>query len=160
MYMLTEESDAWRLEVVALCQGFVGVKEATGHNDGLPSRLFMFGRTVPWCAHMVDKVYKLAGVRIPGNRYHKGNVTRLEGAFIEYLFYEEAGGRYYPRPGDVIFYKNRGASDKSTKGRHCGIVERTEGSVVHTIEGNLRNQVSRSQIDISHPRIAGFGWAG
>lgn len=55
--------------VVAEAQKYVGVKEATGNNDGEPYRLFMkpygYGR-VPWCALFVKRSLDDAEVNTQG----------------------------------------------------------------------------------------------
>jgi hypothetical protein len=154
------EVDAWRKDVVAWSSLQVGVRETTGNNDGDPARIYMRGlRCVPWCAYFVFSAYESAGIIVPGNWWLLGSVTYLEQQFQDHLFYESGGTRYYPRPADVVFFKNRGASDPSARGRHCGIVSEVIGSDIKTVEGNLGNAVKRSSHDIQSPRIAGFGWA-
>lgn len=62
-----------------------------------------------------------------------------------------------PEPGDQIFFQN-----KAKEICHTGIVERVEGDLVHTIEGNANNMVGRHAYMIGASNIAGYGrpnWA-
>jgi hypothetical protein len=76
----------------------------------------------------------------------------LYGAGCKYSaqYYKQAG-RFYtadPQPGDQIFFNNYA---------HTGIVEKVEGSVVHTIEGNTGNQVARRTYTLGSSSIDGYG---
>lgn len=58
-----------------------------------------------------------------------------------------------PKPGWIIFFDwgNDGSID------HVGRVERSDGSTVHTIEGNSRNMVRRKSYSIKGKIIEGYG---
>lgn len=60
---------------------------------------------------------------------------------------------YSPAPGTLIFFDwNRdGTSD------HVGIVEKTEGSTVYTVEGNSSDAVSQRSYNINSGTIMGYG---
>lgn len=76
---------------------------------------------------------------------------------------------YCPEPGDLIFldwrkigstlpddvpvHWKRAAQDVD----HVGFVERVEGDIIHTIEGNWRGGVNRGQRDTSSGVIVGYG---
>ena len=67
-------------------------------------------------------------------------------------------GSYEPRPGDLIFFDwddedegQDGAAD------HVGIVEKVEGGIVYTIEGNSGNVCRERQYAIGHDEIYGYG---
>lgn len=138
----------------------VGIKEATGNNDGTAIAIFTGGRKEPWCAHFVAWCYRTAGKPIPGDivpTETKANplasVSHMERVFkdLEWLYRE-------PKVGDVVFFKSRGGSD-SGPGRHVGLVESIDvktGSIT-TIEGNLSNAVKRTIHKLDNPRISGFG---
>lgn len=57
-------------------------------------------------------------------------------------------GKYTPKRGDIIYFRNGG---------HVGIVEKTSGSTVHTIEGNTSDKVARRNYPLSDTRITGYG---
>ena len=58
-----------------------------------------------------------------------------------------------PAPGTLIFFdwNGDGTSD------HVGIVEKTEGSTVYTVEGNSSNAVNQRSYDINNGTIMGYG---
>lgn len=65
-------------------------------------------------------------------------------------YYKDAG-RFYtsnPQPGDQIFFNNYA---------HTGIVEKVEGGIVTTIEGNTSDQVARRTYSINSSSIDGYG---
>lgn len=60
---------------------------------------------------------------------------------------------YSPAPGTLIFFdwNGDGTSD------HVGIVEKTEGSTVYTVEGNSSDAVNQRSYDINNRTIMGYG---
>ncbi len=60
---------------------------------------------------------------------------------------------YSPAPGTLIFFdwNGDGTSD------HVGIVEKTEGSTVYTVEGNSSNAVNQRSYNINNGTIMGYG---
>ena len=60
---------------------------------------------------------------------------------------------YSPAPGTLIFFdwNGDGTSD------HVGIVEKTEGSTVYTVEGNSSDAVSQRSYNINSGTIMGYG---
>ena len=76
----------------------------------------------------------------------------------EAMSYFRAKGQYQPRgvrpePGwQIFFWSNDGEIIC-----HTGIVEKVEGSVVYTIEGNASNAVNRRSYSIWSGKIAGYG---
>ena len=60
---------------------------------------------------------------------------------------------YSPAPGTLIFFdwNGNGTSD------HVGIVEKTEGSTVYTVEGNSSDAVNQRSYDINNGTIMGYG---
>lgn len=86
--------------------------------------------------------------------------TRALGAACKYAanyYKQHKAWTVKPEPGDQIFFM-----DSSGVMCHTGIVERVEGGLVHTIEGNAQNMVSRHSYMLGSGRIAGYGrpnWA-
>lgn len=133
----------------------LGVREATGRNDGLPANRYSNGRREPWCANFVAWSFRQAGTPLPGNQRSLASVQYMEDQM-------KANGMFHrgtPQPGDIIFFANRGGSDAG-RGRHVGIVEKVENGRVHTIEGNSSNAVRRRSYALNNPRISGYGRVG
>lgn len=130
----------------------IGVRERTGHNDGVPAQRYSQGRKEAWCANFVSWAHRKAGKPLPGNQRSLASVQYMESQM------KKAGKvhRGTPKPGDIIFFKNRGQSDRGS-GRHVGIVERVSNGQVHTIEGNSGNMVRRRSYDLRNARISGYG---
>lgn len=133
-------------------QSQIGVREATGNNDGVPAQRYSNGRREPWCANFVAWSFRQAGHPLPGNQRSLAGVQYMENQM-------KANGMFHrgtPQPGDIIFFANRGGSDAGG-GRHVGIVERVENGRVHTVEGNSSNSVRRRSYDLNNSRISGYG---
>lgn len=130
----------------------IGVRERTGRNDGTPATRYSNGRREPWCANFVAWSYRKAGKPLPGNQRSLASVQYMEDQM-------KSAGKFHrgtPKPGDIIFFKNRGGSDRG-RGRHVGIVESVKNGRVHTIEGNSGNRVRRRSYPLSAWRISGYG---
>lgn len=136
----------------------LGIKEETGHNDGIPADRYMRGDELAWCAGFVLWCYDESDdpdiPEAPSDYWKLRNVDTMEkdlkrrGLWI--------GPSVIPAPNDLIFYRNRGSSD-SGSGRHVGIVERVSGGIAYTIEGNLGDEVRRSSEELDSDRITGYG---
>ncbi len=140
---------------LSLAESQVGVREATGNNDGLPAQRFSNGRREPWCANFVAWSFRQSGNPLPGNQRSLASVQYMEDQMKKNDKWFPRGSAT-PQPGDVIFFGNRGASDRGP-GRHVGIVDRVENGRVYTIEGNSGNAVKRRSYPLNEPRITGYG---
>lgn len=131
-------------KIVELAQAQIGIKEATGKNDGVPSEKFAGGRREAWCAHFVAWLYRECGKPLPGDVMP--TKTRANPiASVKAMHTQCARAKLLvenPEPGDVIFFNSRGDSDAGN-GWHVGIVESTDAVGVNTIEGNSANGVYR-----------------
>lgn len=145
---------------VALTQ--LDVVEATGNNDGVPAERYNAGEKLPWCAAFVlycnahsDEV-KIAEYRTP-RWYTMRAVVALDAYCTAQGWKLPPKSR--PQRGDIIFFASRGTSDTGS-GRHVGLVENVDGLVVHTVEGNVSNRVSRQQHDLgdtaTRARVSGY----
>jgi len=56
-------------------------------------------------------------------------------------------GQYTPKRGDIICFV----------GTHVGIVERSEGGTVYTVEGNSSDRVARRSYSLNDGKITGYG---
>lgn len=126
----------------------IGVKEATGNNDGAEIAKYRGGsdNKQPWCASFVSWAYK--GNDVFG---YDASVSGIRDKAKAKGLYSEKGD-YVPKAGDVMIQKN-GRS-------HTGIVEKVDADgTIHTIEGNASNRVRRVTY---RPGSAGYnsisGW--
>lgn len=139
----------------------LGVQEATGNNDGIPAARYNHGEEKAWCAAFVTWLFKTAGNALPGNEYMNASVAYMEAQMIaaHAFFGRDHNGEWEqrPEPGDIVFFADRGASDRGA-GRHVGIVESCDSSgTIRTIEGNLGNKVQRAKHNIFvDKRVVGF----
>ena len=145
-------------DLIKLASEQVGIKEETGHNDGPSLFKITGGRPEPWCAHFVAWLFRTSNKPIPDDvTPTKTRANPLASvSYMERIFKDHDWLYREPKVGDVVFFANRGASDRGP-GRHVGIVERVEGNEIHTIEGNLSNSVRRTKHKLDSPRITGFG---
>lgn len=130
----------------------LGVRERTNRNDGVPATRYSGGRREPWCANFVAWAHRKAGKPLPGNQRSLASVQYMEDQM-------KRAGKFHrgtPKPGDIIFFANRGGSDRG-RGRHVGIVERVANGRVHTIEGNSGHRVRRRSYPLNAARITGYG---
>ncbi len=146
------------IHAIDIAETQIGVREKTGANDGIPSKRYMKGNKLAWCAglqlycneHSDDpKIYE--SVR---EFWRYTNVQEFEDRFkARGLWF---GWNIRPQRNDLIFFANRGRSDLG-RGRHIGIIEKVEDAWIHTIEGNLGNQVKRNRHKFINARISGYG---
>ncbi len=128
----------------------IGVREASGNNDGVPAERYSGGREVPWCANFVSWAFRQAGTPLPGNQWSLGSVDYMMNQMKQNGVWFDRGAAT-PQPGDVIFFGQAG------DGTHVGIVERVENGRVYTVEGNAGNRVARRSYPLDHRRILGYG---
>jgi hypothetical protein len=157
---------AWVLRegVVRRAQGELGVREATGRNDGVPAERYHYGRCEPWCGAFVRYLFEQCGQPVHGSHSVKTRgllswVQYLEDTFKRHHHWRAVTSDYEPRKGDVAFWTGRDQSDPG-KGRHCSIVESVdfEDRRLTVISGNWRDAVARHVVDWSPKHLTGFGW--
>jgi len=151
--MITDEQ---RQRIVSIAVSQIGVREATGNNDGVPIEKYAGGRQAAWCAYFVMWCYRQAGVELPGNRWLLPKVEYMEQQLQLHAFWAPSSD-VWPQPGDLVFFTSRRQSDKGP-GRHVGIVEFVDGDRVHTVEGNTGNAVRRRSYHVDSSYITGYGW--
>jgi hypothetical protein len=144
----------------------LGVAEATGNNDGVPSERYADGDEVMWCAAIIlwantnSQDAKIA--RDVKERYRFRSVTALEAAMKE-------RGWWLPpttylnaiMPNDLVLQawatSDAGApGGKRITGRHVDIVEKVEGTALHCVGGNVDNMVKRVIRRWGSSTITGF----
>jgi len=137
------------LKALEAASSQIGVREASGNNDGLPSQRYAGGRREPWCADFVSWAFRQTGHPLPGNQRSLASTSYMENQMRQQGKYF-GRGQQTPKPGDIIFFGNPGTC-------HVGIVERVAGGKVYTVEGNTSNQVARRSYDFNSSRIRGYG---
>lgn len=136
----------------------VGIAERTGNNDGIPAERYMRGDKLAWCAGFLlwcNEVGDDDTWAPDAATYYR---LRSVQAWIEWAKEKiryHPRGLIQPRRGDVIFFGNT-ASDVGVVGSHVGIVTAIEGGLVHTVEGNSGNKVSRRSYPNGHRTILGY----
>lgn len=104
-----------------------------------------------WCDMFVDWCF----LKMCGSRAKAEEITCQTGVYgagckWSAKYYREQG-RFFtsdPQPGDQIFFNNYA---------HTGIIEKIDGNVITTIEGNTSNQVARCTYPIGSKSIDGYG---
>ena len=96
---------------------------------------------VSWSAHNSginnDIIPYFASVQIGMDWFKENNLFK----------YKE---KYTPKAGDIIFFKNNGAS-------RTGIVIASDGNYVYTIEGNTNHSVGKRYYNLNYNKITGYG---
>jgi hypothetical protein len=138
---------------VALSQ--LGIKEATGKNDGVPAERYMRGDEFAWCAGFIlwcnSKSDDPKIAESDKDYYYCRKVSNME-AHLRKKGWFHVGE---PQKNDVIFFASRGASDTGA-GRHVGIVEFIDQDFVHTVEGNTGNSVAKRSYRLTDTYITGY----
>jgi cell wall-associated NlpC family hydrolase len=124
--------------IIEKAQAEVGVREATGKNDGTKVEAYLkttgLGKGYAWCAAFVNYVLKGCGIKTPDTAwspswfpqskliYKKGSVNKREW-----------------QPGDVfgIYFQNL------KRIGHVGLIKKRGSRMVATIEGNTNDALSR-----------------
>lgn len=118
--------------------------------DQLGNGVLTYG--YPWCASFVSYCARLAGIStatLPSSL----NCARWINMFRGMGVYHEARNGYIPRQGDLIFFRDAGASAIST---HVGIVRYECNGLVYTIEGNCGNEVRLAAYDLNDAYVVGY----
>ncbi len=112
-----------------------------------------YGHFYDWCAMFISWCARQAGIStsvISNAAYAKASNSVYDFANLTV----HHGDGYVPVAGDLIFFCWSG-SDSSWD--HVGIVEKTVGSTVYTIEGNADNAVVRRTYSLTDKRIRAIG---
>lgn len=133
-------------DIVDVAISEIGYKEEGGNKTKYGKWYGMNGAA--WCHMFVSWCASQAGVSSDIVPKTASTTAGMEWFKKKGLFqYKE---KYTPKRGDIIYFKSSGAS-------HVGIVERVEGSTVHTVEGNTSDKVARRNYSLSAARITGYG---
>jgi hypothetical protein len=127
-----------RSELVDVFTSQLGVREATGRNDGVSVESYLayvgFGRGNAWCAAFVSWSHGQIGVGSPRSAWSPSLFPPKN------LIYSKAGVNVRQAiPGDVfgIYFSNLGRI------AHVGFIAGTKGDNYITVEGNTNDDGSR-----------------
>lgn len=127
-------------EVIEVAMQEVGVREATGQNDGFHVEKYLattgLSGGYAWCAALVNWVMLQVGYDIPATlrawspSWFPPNKTFWINGVAEFI---------QPIPGDVfgIYFKSKGRI------AHVGLIKKWKGHYANTIEGNTNDAGSR-----------------
>lgn len=142
------------LNALALAKSQIGVREATGNNDGAQINEYRNGSTArtQWCASFASWCFG----RGQGSNNSKtfgyeqsSQAMRVKAEKAGY--YSTLGSGYVPKPGDIAIWK------KSASTGHVGIVEKVNADGSYTIiEGNCGDAVQRMTRRSSDANLHGF----
>lgn len=163
-YTVPEEW-ALRQSVVSAAGQYLGRNEQDGSHTGIIDRYnsqdplprgYAVTYSDSWCAvfgTVIAMEQGLTGI-IPPECSCEQQINR----FAAMECWIEADS-YLPKPGDYIFYDWDYATKKDSRGwsDHVGIVVKTMGPVIQTIEGNKDDAVSYRYLFLNDPTIRGYG---
>lgn len=107
------------------------------------------------CSGTVRGIFSGAGVGLGG--VIKDRADNDVKAIYRYIQKYGTITKSKPEPGDLVFFHN--TYDRSRNGRmndaltHIGVVEKTEGTLVHFIH-HLGHSIIRSRMDLSQPKLS------
>jgi len=126
---------ALRKRIVQIASQEIGVKEATGNNDGLMVEEYLaytgLGKGHAWCAAFVSWCYGKAGLATPRNAWSPALFPMAR----RYTGQQVREGRV--RSADLFAIYNH----RLARIDHVGIVRKREGNWLLTVEGNVDNRV-------------------
>jgi hypothetical protein len=126
---------ALRQQIVDIALNEIGVKEATGNNDGQRVEEYLaytgLGKGYAWCAAFVSWCYGQAGLSVPRNAWSPALFRNSRRYAAGQLRQEII------RPADLFGIYSQGLS----RINHVGIVRKLEDKYILTVEGNVANRV-------------------
>ncbi|HQM07359.1 MAG TPA: Ig-like domain-containing protein [Bacilli bacterium] len=105
-----------------------------------------------WCAMFVSWCCNEAGISTKIVPRYCGCTAGMAWFVNEGRF--GARGEYTPKPGDIVFYRDK---DKTTGSTHTGIVIAVDNNRVYTIEGNTSDMVAKRNYALTNSYIVGYG---
>lgn len=137
-----------RTELVELVKSQIGIKEATGNNDGIHidryAEPFGFaGKKLPWCAMFTSYQYNQLDIKNPNSAWSPHWAKKKD------IIWKPKTGGTHPQPGDAFtLYYN-----KLKRVGHVGIIVSVQDNYFVTVEGNTNSGKSREGQGVySHKR--------
>jgi hypothetical protein len=133
--LMETDAQSVREQVVHAYTAEIGVREATGHNDGEPVEKYLastgLGKGYAWCAAFVNWVYQQNGIEGPKTPAWSPSW------FPNSKKYDSQ--KQIPQPGDLfgIYFRSKGRI------AHVGFIDKWQGTTVLTVEGNTNEAGSR-----------------
>jgi len=116
--------------IIAIASAELGVREATGNNDGPRVEEYLrytnLGKVYEWCAAFVSWVYGQAGFEVPRNPWSPALFPKARQISKDQCRSADVFGIY----GSAVKRIN-----------HVGLVKEKQGQYIVTIEGNSNNRV-------------------
>lgn len=140
-----------RNKIVQIAQNEVGYRES-GNNQTKYGE--WYGMQDEWCNMFVCWCSNQAGISediIPKMAYVPSTANWFD-AKGQYKNSRANGGNYIPQPGDIVLFDY----NHNTTSDHIGIVEKTEGNTLYTIEGNKDNMVKRCTYSLDSKDIRAY----
>lgn len=113
-----------------------------------------FGGRVEWCACFVSWCADQCGY------IESGVIPKFSLCTDGVTWFESRGQwqdrHYTPAPGDIIFF-DWARDGLDGKADHVGIVEKAEGGIVYTVEGNSGDACRQRSYNIGYYEILGYG---
>lgn len=126
----TANNNALRENLLTIARSQIGIREATGHNDGQAVEAYLkltkLPKGNPWCAAFVSWVFKQGGLPVPRTPWSPA-------------LFPLARQTLNPKPADVMGIYML----KLKRIAHCGLVERRQNNWIICIEGNTNAAGSR-----------------
>ncbi len=114
-----------------------------------------FGSRVEWCACFVSWCANECGY------IDAGVIPKFAGCGNGVQWFKDRGlwqdRSYKPRPGDIIFFDWNDEYGQDGNSDHVGIVEKVEGGVVYTVEGNSSDMCQENRYTVGYYEILGYG---
>ena len=110
-----------------------------------------------WCAMFVSWCANQAEIPVTVIPRHASCDMGMEWFKDKGRWYDarQYGGTYTPRRGDIIYFCND--NKKPWDATHVGIVTKTDGSYIYTIEGNSSDKVAERKYEFASTYVLGFG---
>ena len=138
-------------DIVAVAIQEIGYRERPGNETKYGE--FTGANGLAWCHSFVSWCANECGFIKMGILPKTASCEEGRQWFIHHQKYQEKEAGYIPQPGDILYFDYEGEGES----HHVGIVEYTENDVVHTIEGNKRDQVMRAHYPLTYGGIMGYG---
>ena len=138
-------------DIVAVAIQEIGYQEEAGNVTKYGA--FTGADGLAWCHSFVSWCANECGFIRMGILPKTASCEEGRQWFIRHQKYQKKDASYLPQPGDILYFDYEGAGES----HHVGIVEYTENGVVHTIEGNKRDQVMRAHYPLTYAGIMGYG---
>ena len=114
-----------------------------------------FGARVEWCACFVSWCANECGY------IDAGVIPKFAGCGVGVQWFKDRGlwqdRSYEPRPGDIIFFDWNDEYGQDGSADHVGIVEKVEGGIVYTVEGNSGDRCQENHYTVGYYEILGYG---